>query len=88
MLNKLTEKFKTTKELHIIKKHFRVAKRHKSFSELEKVKFELIDFQDKITKKNQVTEILSWEMYSLFSEIDHARSKLAPAVSSLWPPFI
>lgn len=88
MIKKLTERFKINKELQTIKKHFRTAKRHKSFNELEKVKFELLDFQGKLVIEDKLSENLSFSIHNLFSEIDYVRLKFTPAVSSLWPPFI
>ena len=73
MIKKLIEKLEIIKNLNLIKKHFRIAKRHKSIDELEKVKFELLDFQGKLIESNQYSDYLATEIYNLFAEIDYTR---------------
>lgn len=76
MIKKLIENLKTQKELLKIKKHFRIAKRHKSCEELENVTFELLDFQNKLVEEKILSEFMANEIHSLFSDIDYARLKL------------
>ena len=76
MIKRLIEKFEIRKELSLIKKHFRIAKKHKSSEELEKVQYELLDFQGELIKNNKLTEETSFIIYNLLCEIDYARINL------------
>ena len=72
----MIKNLKNIKEFMNIKKHYRTAKRHKSYCELEKVKLELLDFQEKLINENQLTDSMNFEMFSLFADIDDARINL------------
>lgn len=76
MLKTLMEKIEITTEISLIKKHFKTAKKHKSSEELEKVHYELLDFQGELIKNNKLTEKISFTLYNLLCEIDYARINL------------
>ena len=76
MIKKLIKKYEIAKEFYSIKKHYRIAKKHKSSEELEKVKYELLNFQDDLIKNNNITEKISFTIYNLFCEIGYARINL------------
>ena len=84
MIKKLIEKLKTQKELSVIKKHFRIAKRHKSSEELENVKFELLDFQDTLFNRNILTDFILNEINNLFYEIDYFKINHIPSSDFEW----
>ncbi len=76
MIKKLIERFEINNKFNEIKKHFRTAKKHKSSEELEKVKYELLDFQGELIENNKITEKISFTIYNLLCEIDYARVNL------------
>ena len=78
MIKKLIERYEIRKEFNSIKKHFRIAKRQKSLEALEGVTFELLDFEEKLVKNNQLTYCLTNEIFNFFAEIDYARLKYVP----------
>ena len=79
MIKTLIGKIETAKEIHLIKKHLRIAKKHKSCEELEKVKFELLDIQGKLIVENKYTESINSKMLNLLAEIDHFKLNNIPA---------
>ena len=76
MIKKLIERLNAQKEFNLIKKHFKIARRHKSFDELENVKFELLDFQGKLIEENKLSDNINFKIFSLLAEIDYTRLKL------------
>ena len=71
MIKKLIEKYEIRKEMRLIRKHFRTAKRHKSSSELENVKFELLDFQGRLVENNKLNDYMSMVILNFFAEINY-----------------
>ena len=78
MIEKLIERYELQKELSSIKKHFRIAKKQKSLESLEEIKYDLLDFQKKVTKANQLTDFMLNEIFNLFAELDYVRLKYVP----------
>ena len=78
MIEKLIERYELQKELSSIKKNFRIAKRQKSLESLEEIKYDLLDFQKKVTEANQLTDFMLNEIFNLFAELDYARLKYVP----------
>ena len=76
MIKKLIKKIEINKKLNIIKKHFKVAKKHKSCEELEIVKFELIDLQGELIELKKFSNDISLDILHLFEQIENARLKL------------
>ena len=84
MIKKLIEKLEIEKELFLIKKHFRTAKRHRSASELETVKFELLDLQGKLIEEEKYSECIGNEMFNLFAEMDYFKLNYIPSADVEW----
>ena len=84
MIKKLIEKLEIEKELFLIKKHFRTAKRHKSASELETVKFELLDLQGKLIEEEKYSDYINNEIFNLFAEIDYFTLNNIPSADLEW----
>ena len=78
MINKLIEKIKIRKEYTEIKKHFKVAKKHRSASELETVKLELLDFQGKLIEEEKYSDNINFEIFNLFAKIDYFKLNYIP----------
>lgn len=73
MIKKLTEKIQMLKELDEIKKHFRVAKRHRSKQELDQVANELSNLKDKAASNDLLDDNLNISIRCLFESIDYFR---------------
>ena len=74
MIKKLIEKIKTRKEFEEIKKHYRIAKRHRSKQELIEVSNELLKFRDKTVQNNQMDQNLYISIRCLFESIDYVKT--------------
>ena len=66
MIKKLINKIEIRKELELIKKHYRSAKRHRSETELDNVKRDLLKLHDRAVENDLMDLKLTIEIRCLF----------------------